>query len=82
MNFKLLNYCWFVFNVTSAVFSDQEQERFSPLRTKYHFHINSLKNLSIVLTTNMTALSLGCQPNIAFKMWFPYPLALFTNFHF
>ena len=30
----------------------------------------------------MAALSRGCQPNKAFKIWSPYPLALFTNCHF
>ena len=30
----------------------------------------------------MAALLRGYQPNVAFKMWFAYPLALVTNFHF
>ena len=39
----------------------QEQKHFSPLETKHHFHVNSLRKNYIVLTTNMAASSRGCK---------------------
>ena len=43
----------------------QEQKHFSPLGTKLYFHVNSLRKNCPVLTTNMTALSRGCEPRIS-----------------
>ena len=42
----------------------QEQKLSSPLGTKHHFHVNSLRKNFIVLTPNMAALSLGYKPRI------------------
>ena len=42
----------------------QEQKHLSPLGTKRHFHVNYSRKNSIVLTTNMAALSRGCKQNI------------------
>ena len=42
----------------------QEQQHLSPLGTKRHFHVNSSRKNSTVLTTNMAALSRGCKQNI------------------
>ena len=44
---------------------DQEPKHLSPL-TKLHFDANSSGNNSVVLTTNMAALSRGCKPRISF----------------
>ena len=43
-------------------FGSQEQKHFSPLGSKLHFCVNSLRKNSIVLTTNMAASSRGCKP--------------------
>ena len=43
----------------------QEQKHFSPLETKFFFHVNSSRKNYIVLTPNMAALSRGCKPRIA-----------------
>lgn len=43
---------------------DQEQEHFSPLGTKLHFHVNSARKNSILFTPNMAAQSRGCKPRI------------------
>ena len=42
----------------------QEQKHLYPLGTKRHFHVNSSRKNSSVLTTNMAALSRGCKQNI------------------
>ena len=43
----------------------QKQKLFSPLATKLHFHVNSSrKNISIVFTPNMAAMSRGFKPRI------------------
>ena len=42
----------------------QEQQHLSPLGTKRHFHVNSSRKNSSVLTTDMAALSRGCKQNI------------------
>ena len=43
---------------------NQEQKHFSPLGTKCHFHANSSRKNSVVLTTDMAALSRGCKPRV------------------
>ena len=43
----------------------QEQKHLSPLGTKLHFHVNSSRKYSFVLTPNMAALSRACKPRIA-----------------
>ena len=45
----------------------QEQQHLSPLGTKRHFHVNSSRKNSTVLTTNMAALSRGCKQY--FSLW-------------
>jgi len=47
--------------VTSRHVGGQEQKHFSPLGTKLYFHVNSPRKNSIVLTSNMAALSRGCK---------------------
>ena len=59
--------CWFVRDVTVAmlVVKNKNISRpFSPLGTKLHFHVNSLREIKLVLTTNMAVLSCGCKPRI------------------
>ena len=43
----------------------QKQKYFSPLATKFYFHVNSSRKNSVVLTPNKAALSPGCKPRIA-----------------
>ena len=43
----------------------------SPLGTKLCFHVNSSRKNSTVPTPNMTALSHGCKPKIAFNICTP-----------
>ena len=45
----------------------QEQKHFSPLWFKLHFHVNSSRKNSKVLTPNTAALSRGCKPRIYLK---------------
>ena len=62
------HYCWFARDVRRPCWwcvGGQEQEHFSLLGTKPYFHLNSSRKNSIVLTTNMAALSRGCKPRIA-----------------
>lgn len=40
----------------------QEKKHSSPLGTKCYFHVNSSRKSAIVFTSNMAALSRGCEP--------------------
>ena len=42
----------------------QEQKHFSPLGNELYFDANLVEKYSFVLTTNMAALSRGCNPRI------------------
>ena len=42
----------------------QEQKLSLPLGTKLYFHVNSSRQISIVLTPNIAALLRGCKPRI------------------
>ena len=44
----------------------QEQKCFSPLGSKLHFYVNSLRKNSIVLNTNIATWSRGCKPRVPF----------------
>ena len=49
-----------------------KQKHFFPLGTKLHFYVNSTRNVNIILTTNMAALSHGkvvnqeCLPGVSY----------------
>ena len=51
----------------------QEQKHFSPLGNKIYFHVNSLRQNSLVLTPNMSALSRSCKPRTAIVLCALYP---------
>ena len=48
----------------------QEKKHFSPLGTKFYFHVNSSRKSAIVFTPNMAALSLGCKMSVTSKFFF------------
>ena len=53
----------------------QEQKYFSPLGTKLYFHVNSSRKSVIVFTSNMAALSRGCEPRNVSRL----KILLFAN---
>ena len=53
----------------------QEQKYFSPLGTKLYFHVNSSRKSAIVFTSNMAALSRGCEPKNVSRL----KILLFAN---
>ena len=53
----------------------QEKTHFSPLGTKCYFHVNSSRKSAIVFTSNMAALSRGCEPRNVSRL----KILLFAN---
>ena len=50
-------YCWLACDVTAAMLVVKNKNQFSPQETQLYFQVNSLRNISIVLTLNVAALS-------------------------